>query len=408
MSDEYIKSERIVENTWQCTSCQETNRGRDMKCVKCGSPKEFDEEDIVPDAETAETVTDPELLKQANAGENWQCEYCMCQVRNSNGDCQNCAAKRDEANSKVTPRETERLADLIKKSKLPPVKIYGQGKGLPNLSNRQLPKVPRNPIPFVLAGTGVAILGLLIWALVPTTIHAKVSSTSWNYTTLAYIRQLNHGTGWGTPSGAFNAQCETKYKGQVQCHPHDCNPHQVGYTCHSENYQCHPHSESYSCNCTSRECNCHESCRSKKNGYSSCTTKCSTCRSCSTCSRTVYDTCERHDTCYKTVYDTCYDSCPVYDQWCQYDFYTWPLFKTLRNDGNNKDPIFPEFVAPDQETYRTEHVEKYLVEFTETKKKEPQTFQYDPKTLVQYRKFTIGDSWDLKKGVFGVEPIEKP
>ena len=34
-------------------------------------------------------------------------------------------------------REIDRLVEIIKNSESPPIKIYGQGRGLPNLSNRQ-------------------------------------------------------------------------------------------------------------------------------------------------------------------------------------------------------------------------------------------------------------------------------
>ena len=31
---------RVIELTWACAACAETNRGRDKKCAKCGKPKE--------------------------------------------------------------------------------------------------------------------------------------------------------------------------------------------------------------------------------------------------------------------------------------------------------------------------------------------------------------------------------
>ena len=404
---------RIVENTWVCTSCQSTQLGRHMKCQQCGSAKEFDEQDIVPDPTTAATVTDPELLKQATAGENWQCEYCMSQVRNLHGDCQNCAAKRDPTNSKVTepvdPNHefVEKIAQAIQNSKYEPMKTTGSGKGLPNLSNRQLPKPKRNLVPFYIGGGVAAAALLLLFALWPRTIHATVKSINWKYTTVVKQRLSNHGTGWGTQPESYNVSCASKYKGQVQCHPHDCNPHQQSYSCNSQHYQCNPRTESYSCNCTSRECNCRETCTSNRNGYSTCRTSCSTCSSCSTCTRTVYSTCEKHDTCYRTVYDTCYDSCPVYDQWCEYDYYTWPVRDRLVTQGSSHDPIFLEPKPQTDPPLKTEHIEEYSVTFIKNGSQE--TIAYDPRTLAQFRKFDVGQKWELKKGLLGSpEPVEKP
>lgn len=303
------------------------------------------------------------------------CEYCMGRVRNAEGDCQNCAAKRDEANSKVTE----------------PVKLSDDWEPQGNIAS---PGPLNKPL---IAGAivgGVILVSLLVWALWPKHVYATVKATEWSVTTVVYQRQLNHGSGWGTPAGSFNPVCEVRFKENVPCNPHNCRPHSESYSCHSEHYQCHPHSQSYSCNCTSRDCNCHESCRSLKNGYSKCTTKCSTCRSCSTCSRTVYDTCERHDTCTRTVYDTCYDICPVNDQWCTYDYFTWFEIKRMTNSGFSMITTPPVFEQTDpNQTYKTEQIEKYTVIFVD---KNNQEYKYEPRDYNDYSRFFTTQTWDLR------------
>jgi hypothetical protein len=396
---------RIVENTWVCTSCQSTQLGRHMKCQQCGSAKEFDEQDIVPDPTTAATVTDAEQLKQATAGENWQCEYCMGQVRNLHGDCQNCAAKRDPANSKMT--EIAQLTEAIKNSPMEPMKVTGEGRKLPNLSNRQAPKKKKPYLfPYLYIGGALLVVAGAIF-LITRPVKATVQSIQWRYTTVVHQRQSNHGTGWGTQPESYNVACETKYKGQVQCHPHDCNPHQQSYSCNSRTYQCNPRQESYSCNCTSRSCNCRETCTSNRNGYSTCRTSCSTCSSCSTCYRTVYSTCEKHDTCYRTVYDTCYDSCPVYDQWCEYDYYTWPVRDRLKLSGNNHEPQYLDPPPQTDPPLKLERVAEFEVVFIEDGDKKTRLV-YNPGTLEQFRKFDVGQHWEVKTGIGGVTPVEKP
>lgn len=389
MSDEYVKSTRIIENTWTCNSCQASNLGRYMKCQTCGSAKETDEVDEVPvDTASAPTVTDEQQLKDANAGEDWACEYCQSRVRNAKGECQNCAAKK----------QAQYFADL-------------EGDAVPfaaapRLMKRPVPPKNRKPLIGGILG-GAVVLGLLIWALIPRHVYATVKSIDWKYTNVVKERKTNHGTGWGTEPESFNVTCERKYKGQTQCNPHNCRPHQVSYSCNSQHYQCNPRSESYDCNCTSRECNCHETCRSNKNGYSTCSTRCSTCRSCSTCSRTVYSTCEKHDTCYRTEYDTCYDSCPVYDQWCEYDYYTWPVRDRLVTSGSSHQTMFSEPPAQTDPPIKTEHIEQYRVVFIEQGGKSAE-FVYEPGTLEQYRKFDVGQQWELKVNFGRVTPVEKP
>lgn len=372
----YIKSTRIVENTWVCSSCQNKNLGRFMKCQKCGSVKEKDEEDIVPEPGVAETVSDSELLKLANAGPNWVCEYCKGQTRDAQGKCVNCAAPKEEpkpekvvvTSSPTLTLWTEPGWDRVKEA----------AKKLDEAEKEQKARFKRDWKPYITAGSvagGVILLaGLFYWLFTPKEVVAKVSSTTWKFTSVLYQKTLQHGSDWGTPPfNSFNVSCMTRLYGQENCHPH----------------QCRAHSEFYECSCHNVEYGCHERCSSRKNGFSSCQTVCDTRKECSTCDRTVYD--------------TCYDSCPVYRDWCEYSYYGWPEVDRKVTSGTTSNVYWPSLEAGVDQKLETS--ETYKVVFT----REEGSWEYSPPNLQAFSKFTTGDSWKVRVRRAGVmtEPLEE-
>ncbi len=389
----------IEENIWECNSCNQENLGRYMKCQRCGSPKEFDEQDKPITSIAANPVTDAQQLADANAGVNWQCEYCMCQVRNSKGECQNCAAKRDQFNSVVTP--SANLDEQISAAE-EVNRIYR--KDLEKRKDRERARIDRK-MRLTIGGVfvGLVALILLVAFLWPNKIVGKVASTRWEYTLVVHTRQVQHSSGWGSPSDAFNTQCETRFKENVACHPHDCNPHDHSFRCHSETYKCNPHPESHPCRCHSEKYGCHKECESLKNGYSKCHNECSSREVCDRCSETVYDICERHDTCHETVYDICYDRCPVYDNWCEYDHYIWPETARLKTEGINwTDAKFQDFMELPTEAYRYDKLEEYTVIFRANDPKDTTVYIYHPKTMDVFRQYGLsGMNYVLTKDFFG-------
>ncbi len=393
------KRTRQVENTWPCASCGATNKGRFLKCEKCGAFKEKGTKDVVPDPASAATVTDPELLKMATQGANWSCEFCNGQTRDATGKCVNCAAPK--------PLETPPTSDGVDIQKGPKSEISGDASisfddGVVRIRSSNGGKINGlvvngrtyntrdgkvevtengKPVKASIAGAsvtgkkkkiswplvgailgGVALFALIGFLVAPWEENVKVSSLSWNYKSDLHQKTLMHGEDWGSPIGSFNVSCSSKYYGDENCNAHDCRPHTV----------------SYDCNCSSYECNCRESCKDNGNGFSTCTDVCSTCQKCSTCS--------------KTEYDTCYDSCPVYKDWCKYDYYEWPIIKTMNTAGSKHDEHWPELEAfgPDQRINRTE---KYEVEFLNEKKT---TRSYHPSNLTDFARFQDGASWRIK------------
>ncbi len=76
---------------WRCTSCSHRNRGRDLVCAQCGSPKDGTESYEMP-GDVSGAVTDEKLLAIARGGANWSCRYCGSDVRRRDGACGRCGA----------------------------------------------------------------------------------------------------------------------------------------------------------------------------------------------------------------------------------------------------------------------------------------------------------------------------
>lgn len=389
----------VVENKWKCTSCNAENLGRYTECQNCRSAKEKDEADSLS-GPGAPAVTDPELLRLANQGANWVCEFCGGQVRNEHNRCvKNCGAPREEpkvevntTDGRISVKATGGAQAVGLNVDEDGVKIRTSNGGkVTNLvvngrkvvddEGNYIPKSPAKtyvPSPFGDVSTGqrvgiaaaivgvLGFVGLMIYLFAPWEVDAKVVSISWSYRSDLRQRVQKHTEDWKSDmkSGAFNVTCESKYYDTE-----DCNPH-----------QCRPHSVSYECNCSSYECNCQQSCTDNKNGFSTCSETCSTCQRCSTCSRTEYD--------------TCYDQCPVYKPWCSYDYYEWPVIQTLTTSGVTHDEHWPVLEAKGEEQ-KLDRTENYAVTFIDVKNSK-ESWEVAPRSLGEFQQFEPAQVWRLK------------
>lgn len=352
-------SEWTVENRWICDSCNSMNLGRHAVCQTCGHVKSIDAKEVLS-GPTDSVVVDPELLKVAKGGADWVCLYCKGKVRNAEGKCQNCAAPKMDRTQKQFPLPPPpRRGDDLRRQL--PKKTYRP----PTLSTTSV--IPPRIKPW---GWTTLIVGLVVslaigltaaWLFGTTERKATVEFTGWKYTAKLRQRTLMHSEGWGSQPDAFNVTCHSKYYGDENCNPYNCNAHQV----------------SYECSCVSYECNCSQSCTDNGNGFSTCRNVCSTCQRCSTC--------------YRTEYDTCYRRCPVYKQWCAYDWYDWPVVDTKVTRGTKPwETVWPPLEAGANQ--KLDRQEEYVVDFTDRKA----TWEHKPKTLEEFRYFQKGAVWRVK------------
>lgn len=387
----YIKRTFTRETTWECSSCGHENLGRFTDCQECKSPKEKDEK-YKPSKPGAQEITDPELLRLAKAAPNRTCPYCHADVRDLNEACPSCGATRHEHQEAIgeyippeavappapmePPEPTEAPPQPLPKQQTEPcpAKEEDDDSELKWPVKRRTPTIPpdtsvfrTNTIHKVIAIFGGALaIGLIVWMFVyflcPWETTGNVGSVHWQYHVSLQQKTLRHDEDWqsGVRVGAFNVSCERRQHGTENCNAHECN-------CHNESYEC---------NCSSYECNCHEDCSDNGNGFETCTESCSTCQRCNTCSREVCS--------------TCYDQCPVYDQWCSYDWYDWPVVDQATSSGDDLNVYAPSLQAqgPDQRLIGSPT-------FDVTFGTPDGTWIHHPSTTQEFRRFTPGQ-WHVK------------
>lgn len=108
------KRTRIIEGTWNCTSCDTKGiPARHKRCPNCNNPRELTGQESEfdfggVDARTGkslrEGVTDDQALEVAGAGEDWFCAYCGAANRGDAPRCKQCSAERTP-DAKAAPRQ---------------------------------------------------------------------------------------------------------------------------------------------------------------------------------------------------------------------------------------------------------------------------------------------------------------
>ncbi|HYJ79020.1 MAG TPA: hypothetical protein VEW03_05440, partial [Longimicrobiaceae bacterium] len=83
----------IREGCWDCPTCAAAaQRGRDVNCTQCGSPRPEGVRFYLPD--DAAEVSDAEALARARAGADWVCLHCAGSARATDEACPGCGAPR--------------------------------------------------------------------------------------------------------------------------------------------------------------------------------------------------------------------------------------------------------------------------------------------------------------------------
>lgn len=362
----YVKSRRTVEHTWQCSSCHTTNKGRHLTCIGCGKPKDGEAYDETSKA----TVTDTAVKLESQRGVNWTCTFCRYENRGDENPCGKCGAPRDS--NSVSPITTHE--PIIKKFPAVGLRVATP----PVQSPEEFPTSRRSTAAIVVfAAVCLCLLVAFgVWAFMPWRETVHVSATLWSRTTNLQQRVTRNGEGWGTPSGAFNSQCESRQHGTHDCHPYDCNPHSVSCRCHDVR--------------TGESCS--EHCSSSGNGFSECEEVCTP----------EYE--EECDSC--TEYDTCYDQCPTYDDWCTFQYYEWPVIRTESTQGTDLATLaWPALnVDPHASSpQRIDRQETYTVVF----RNDHGTWEIET-TLVDFRRYHTSDTWVIEVNHAGIaHPISQ-
>jgi hypothetical protein len=111
------KRTRIIEGTWNCTSCDTKGiPARHKLCPTCNNPREltgkesefdFGDVDAKSGKSLREGVTDSETLEVAAAGEDWFCAYCGAANRGDRPRCKQCSAERTDDAKAATSKDLD-------------------------------------------------------------------------------------------------------------------------------------------------------------------------------------------------------------------------------------------------------------------------------------------------------------
>jgi len=231
---------------------------------------------------------------------------------------------------------------------------------------------------------GVALfIFLMVWLFTPNSTVTNVDTMTWSREKILQERHSYAGEGWRSqaPAEVYSwDHCETRQSGTENCHPHDCNCHDVNYECNCTG------GNSYDCNCTT-DPGCSTTCSSNNNGSATCTERCSPRTSCSRC--TTPRVCSQ---CSRRECSTCYDQCPVYAEWCSYHYYQWDQIGQARTAGNGHGAVWPDLDVrgPFQRILTSE---EYTVRFTDLRSERTWVRTY---SFSAYERFNIGQHWNTE------------
>lgn len=87
----------------------------------------------------------------------------------------------------------------------------------------------------------------------------------------------------------------------------------------------------------------------------------------------------------------CWKECPVYKDWCSYDYHDWPIVDRAATEGTTHEVTWPVLEAPDAE-HRVTDVAEYRVRL----ERGSRAWVHQPKTLDEFRGFEVGSAWTVK------------
>lgn len=363
-------TERQIELVWKCSACGVKNLGRFTVCQNCGDPKDDSEEYEMPaQTESVASVTDPALLRMANAGAHWSCTYCGSAQRAYSHFCVNCGASLEA--SSPSPRDgvgmrQEPLRALVPLSASKPSKGWGY-------------------LLLVLGSFFTFLVGTCVWAskttpprpapepLVTqpprTEFTGVVEQLAWTRTSTVQRWQLVPHEAFASevPAGAVSVLAA----GNRVHHHEDVFDHDEtvyvdvevpdGYATESytERVEC-----GEDCTTTPRSCRqrcsgsprrCKEVCTNSKNGFASCRTECSG------GDEHCWDDCSGGDKRCRTKYcdekrtrrvpktrrakqpkvEPRYRSEPRYAPWAKYRMWEWVDIQKEVSSGTDASPFWP-------------------------------------------------------------------
>lgn len=342
-------SKRQIEMVWDCSSCGHRNLGRHTLCQRCGNPKDASEAYKMPgDPASAATVTDPELLRMATAGVNWQCAYCGSHQRRFDGACAQCgAAQAAGQDAPLHPGAIGQSTALMGPPAVPSRKRLGPLAAL---------------LAVVTSCCGFFGVGALFRAgrsdevtdttTVKTHFVGEVIAARWErvITVERYRNVAREGFAESIPADAS----ERESRGQR--HHHDEQVPDGFETQHytervQSGFDTETYTERVACGetCTPRPEHCQEVCTPNGNGFATCEQQCTGGgEDCSTryCDEPRTRQVPRYVDEPRTRQVPRFRSEPRTAEWFAYRVWSWETHRTLRAEGSSSEPL--RWPAPEE------------------------------------------------------------
>jgi len=374
--------ERIIEGTWDCTSCDTKGiLARYKNCPTCNNPREGGKESdfsfggvTESGASLRETVSDEKALELADAGVDWLCHFCGTANRGDKPACRNCGAKRDGSE-----------ADAVKDAPAPPA--------APSASSRKPGTSPkaRSRIWRYVGLLAVAGVAFFFWSTRTREVRGEVLSKSWTRVVHRQVFAAMDRQGWIEelmPSAPVMPVQGKGERGGVQdvrgCVPRQRGSRQV------------PDGRERVCHTRTRrqQCGTEEKCEVKtlKNGFAK-----ETCRDIPKYCEESYDDCQM---------ETHYRSEPIYSSWCTYTTWDWRNAGSPSRTGNDDSPDWPDVTAGPLE--RLQREEQYTVQIDYLRKGQHQQHTLHPTTESAYVGWKVGAPVTLRVSNLGAVSDVQP
>jgi hypothetical protein len=202
----------IHELHWRCGYCSQEQLGRNKVCQNCGKPRGEGVKFFKPGLEDhavsegparTDSVTDPELLKLANAGADWYCRFCGAGNIGTGTICAQCGGEQKEPPPTETPDEPEPTPSaqrLPEPEPEPPASFA-------------LPTIPTNIWQWGAAvALIIALLGGCVFLLTPHDTPVTVTGFEWSRTIQIEVYKTVRESDWSIPAGGRQVSTEQKVK----------------------------------------------------------------------------------------------------------------------------------------------------------------------------------------------------
>ncbi|GHG66244.1 hypothetical protein [Comamonas sp. JC664] len=327
------KRTRIIEGTWNCTSCDtKAIAARHKRCPRCNNPREltgkesdfdFGDADAVTGKSLREGVTDAAALELASAGEDWFCAFCGAATRGDQARCKHCGAERTD-DAKVAPRQ--------------------------ELSEPPPPAPParkKRTLWLALGALFLCCFGSSVFSMWASATHeyaGEVIGTAWKRAVVQERFTPVSKTGWQDELRAVAPRMPVNGAGELAgvAHIRDCVSRQRGTRRVADGTE-------RVCRTKTRKvaCGTEEKCRRKDrgNGFME-----ETCEDVTKYCRESYEDCQN---------ETRYRQEPVYARQCTYDTHEWKPLDRRELSGTDDAPRWPDLAVGNADRLRRE--EHYTV-----------------------------------------------